>query len=135
LVNLVIDASVAVKWFVEEASSNEAYALINDSHRLFAPDLLKLEVGNYALRAVRRGTLARSVADAAMVRLTLPVIDLVATSELIDDAYVIARQHGGSLYDATYISLAKGLRAELVTADLQMIAVARKAKVKARLIG
>ncbi|MDX2141859.1 MAG: type II toxin-antitoxin system VapC family toxin [Rhodospirillaceae bacterium] len=132
--NLVIDASVAMKWFFLETGTQAALSLQEGSDRLFAPDLLKIEVGNNLVRGIRRGVLKRADADAAMAKLTLPAVDLVETGKLIDDAYTIAAQHGGSLYDATYMALARNLAGQLVTADLQMMAVARKAKVKARLI-
>ena len=83
---------------------------------------------------MRRQIMTRSEVDAAMAKLVLPTIDLVVTGKFIDEAYAIAVQYGGSLYDAIYLALAKSLSAELVTADLQMIAVARKSKITARLL-
>jgi predicted nucleic acid-binding protein len=41
---LVIDASVAIKWVIDEPGTKEALSLLK--HRLYAPDLLVAECGN-----------------------------------------------------------------------------------------
>jgi predicted nucleic acid-binding protein len=46
----VVDASVAVKWFVPEIHSAEALRLLSSDCELLAPDLLPSELGN--IRAV-----------------------------------------------------------------------------------
>jgi predicted nucleic acid-binding protein len=45
---LVVDASVACKWFVEEDGSQAAEALLDSGSTLLAPDLLVPEVCNVA---------------------------------------------------------------------------------------
>ena len=45
---LVIDASVALKWFVEEQGSDKARGLLSREERLIAPELLLAEVFNAA---------------------------------------------------------------------------------------
>jgi predicted nucleic acid-binding protein len=45
-VNVVVDASVTIKWFVPEPLSDEADRLLGGGDALFAPDLLLLEFGN-----------------------------------------------------------------------------------------
>ena len=42
----VIDASVAVKWFVPETYSQAALHFLDVDHELIAPDLLIPELGN-----------------------------------------------------------------------------------------
>ena len=55
--NLVIDASVAVKWFAPEVLSSEAESLLDGDDALFAPDLLLVECGNIIWKKVRLGEL------------------------------------------------------------------------------
>ena len=43
---LVVDASVAVKWLVEEEYSDAADRLLEGRHELFAPRLMASEVAN-----------------------------------------------------------------------------------------
>jgi len=133
-VNLVVDASVAIKWIVDESGSEDANQILDGRFRLYAPDFLSVEVGNAVVRAIRRGFLTPLTGAEAMTQLSSPRIELRPVSGLIESAYALAVQHGGSVSDAAYITLARNLSAEVVTADLLMMAVARKAKVKARLI-
>jgi predicted nucleic acid-binding protein len=44
--DFVVDASVAVKWFVPEIYDAQALRLLSGSHQLVAPDLLYVEAGN-----------------------------------------------------------------------------------------
>jgi predicted nucleic acid-binding protein len=52
---LVVDASVAVKWFIQEPETAEARRLIADPHPLIAPDLVVPEVLNVVWRRLIRG--------------------------------------------------------------------------------
>ena len=45
---LVLDASVAVKWFVEEPGTAAALALLAEDESLIAPELVIAEVANVA---------------------------------------------------------------------------------------
>jgi predicted nucleic acid-binding protein len=49
---LVIDASIAIKWVIEEEGTKEALALRNQA--LVAPDLLIAECANVLWKKVRR---------------------------------------------------------------------------------
>jgi len=65
---LVVDASVAVKWFLPEPDAEPAVALLRAGHRLIAPDLLWIEVASVLWKVVRRGSLTAGPARGA----TLP---------------------------------------------------------------
>jgi predicted nucleic acid-binding protein len=51
----VVDASVAVKWYLPEPESDAAGRLLDPEHDLIAPDLLFAEVGNALWKRWRRG--------------------------------------------------------------------------------
>ena len=52
---LVVDASVAVKWLLEEEYSADARRLLEQGHELYAPRLLASEIGNSLWKNVRTG--------------------------------------------------------------------------------
>ena len=53
----VVDASVALKWYLREDDSEAALALLASGERLTAPDLIVAELCNGAWRLIRRGEL------------------------------------------------------------------------------
>lgn len=77
---VVVDASVAIKWFVKwfvpEVHSLAAARLLDSDIVLCAPDLIGPEVGNTLWKKVRRTAITREQADqilAAFERLPLEV--------------------------------------------------------------
>jgi len=59
---IVVDASVAVKWFLPEAGSEEATQLLTGTDKLIAPDLVRVEVAAAITRRVRLGELPENEA-------------------------------------------------------------------------
>lgn len=131
---LVVDASVAAMWFLPEEGSEQAAQVLQSSDELVAPDLLRLEVGNALLKAVRRRQMTAADAEEALGRLAPPAIRFEVTGPLVTDAQVFALRRGGSIYDATYIVLALELGGRLVTADRAMANVAISAGVEPEVI-
>lgn len=132
---VVVDASVAAMWFLPEEHSPNAALLLDSEYDLAAPDFLYLEVASALLKATRRGGLAVGEAAEALQLLAASAIRTFPATEQIDDAFHTAERHGGSLYDATYIAGARSLAAPIVTNDAQLAEVARKAGVRAVMIG
>lgn len=130
----VVDASVAVKWIVDEPLSEAARALAQGSSRLFAPDVIKLEVASALLRLSRKGLLAHGALDDALARLTPGVVDVAPTTSSVDDAIRITESVGGSTIDATYVAFAAARGLPLITCDTQMAAVARAAGVRVQIL-
>ncbi len=74
---LVVDASIAIKWVVEEEGTPQALAL-RKSARLIAPDLLVAECANILWKKARRGELSSEEADLAARLLERSDIELYA---------------------------------------------------------
>jgi len=57
---LIIDASVVVKWFIDESDSEAAHLILDRDEVLLAPDLLVVEVCNTAWRRSRIGDISQA---------------------------------------------------------------------------
>jgi predicted nucleic acid-binding protein len=130
-VTLVVDASVATKWVLDEEGSAPANALRNEPG-LIAPSLIAAEVGNALWKAVRHRSVPKSDALAAMDAVFVPFDHLVSDEDLRGRALEIAIEVSLPIYDCFYIALAQQENAPLITADERQLAAARKAKVKVR---
>lgn len=115
--NVVVDASVAIKWFLPEPLSNEAERLLDGGDALFAPDFLLIEFGNITWKKVRLGELARRDGDAALAALRSGPVDFVGTTPLIARALHLAHELDHPLYDCLYLATAEAVAAMVATAD------------------
>ncbi len=129
--SVVIDASVALKWVLDEPGSEAAAALLDEE--LAAPEFWLLEAANALWRRARRHELTREQASARLVELSNAP---VATSTTLED-FAIAFQWAGRLdhpvYDCLYLALALRENTHVVTADRRFhAAVQRSSEVEAR---
>jgi predicted nucleic acid-binding protein len=121
IVDLVVDASVAVKWFVPENHSAEAVRLLDARFRRHIPVLLHTEVGQTIWKKVHQ----RKEMDAGDARLILralmmTTVEVHAVTPLIEPAFEIALATGRTVYDSIYLALATALCCKLVTADRKL---------------
>jgi predicted nucleic acid-binding protein len=122
---VVVDASVAVKWFVPEERSADARALLAAEHQLLAPDLLWPEVGSALWKKHRRGELDHRTALRLLRDLARVPIERHATERWTEAALELALRHGITVYDGLYLALAAGSGCRLVTADRRLHDVCR----------
>lgn len=123
--DVVCDASVVLKWFLEEGEpeSEESRTLLdahNTGHLVLA--LLELayhEVGNSLLRR-HRLTAARTVAVLDAMR-ALCGHPLTASRDELHEAARLAENHGLTLYDALYAGVARRRGAALATLDSELL--------------
>jgi predicted nucleic acid-binding protein len=120
--DFIVDASVAVKWFVVETDSLVADELSASNHRLFAPRLILTEVANALGRKVMAGLM--SVAEARVYFRALPQYfdGVLAVDELIEPALENAYTIRHPIYDLIYLEAARRRDAQLVTADRRFTA-------------
>ena len=117
--DLVIDASVAIKWVIEEDRTKEALALRRQA--LAAPDLLVAECANILRKKVCRKELSESEAAFAAGLLARADIELVAMRPYLEAATRIAAGLDHPAYDCFYIALAEAEGLSLVTADSTLV--------------
>jgi len=122
----VIDASVAIKWMVEEEGTPEALALLRHA-KLRAPDFLLAECANVLWKKVRRHEFTSGEALVAARLLESSEIELVSARPLLREAMRIAIELKHPAYDCLYLALALAHDATLVTADYRFLRVVRRA--------
>jgi len=122
--SVVVDASVATQWVLLQEHSAAARALLQSQQELLAVDFVRVEVFSALLKAVRTKRLILPEAKLAIQFLERTPLRLLPSDDHVSQAFAIAQQHGGSLYDACYIALARSLDAPLATDDEGMATVA-----------
>lgn len=123
---VVVDASVVVGWYVEEASSAVARQLAQSARRLIAPAWMLLEVGNAlarkaALGGVRRGFGGDVIRSLRQRR----VVALHEVEPLIIQAAALAEELPHPIYDCVYLALSQREGAALATFDRQLAKIAQ----------
>jgi len=122
----VVDASVAVKWVVQEDGSDRAQLLSRVD--LESPDLLWIECANILWKKVRVGDLDGREAAGRLELLHRPPVALVPSRELLGSALQLALDLKHPVYDCVYLALAVRRQIPLVTADRHLPTAVRKLK-------
>ncbi|OGT41540.1 MAG: hypothetical protein A3F42_05850 [Gammaproteobacteria bacterium RIFCSPHIGHO2_12_FULL_37_34] len=114
---IVVDASVAIKWFIPEIHAIDASRLLQKKLRFIAPDLIFSEVGNILWKKNRSKELTLEIATEILNDFKKLPIDIHESEPLLDAAWQIATTHQCTVYDSLYVALAKIEKCVLVTAD------------------
>lgn len=120
MIRHVVDASVAVKWFVEEVHADAARCLLADVYALYAPDLLWPACGNILWKKVQRGELTAQEARLVREGLEQQPLRMSPSRLLLEPALEIALDTGRTVYDSCYLALAMLTESQLVTADQRL---------------
>jgi predicted nucleic acid-binding protein len=120
--DVVIDASVVVKWFVEEEFDDEALKLrdayVEGAIRLSSTALMPFEVMNGLHVANNNEQFLTAAADSLTqygIRLFLPL------GPYLSNTIKVSGRNSVSIYDASYVALAERLGCLLYTADMELI--------------
>lgn len=121
----ILDASVAVKWFLTEAESDRAYRLLerqyDGSLEFMSPDVFPIEVAHAITRSERRGLLAASEGRKALQVLLASLPRLHGSVSLLGRAYELSSRARIGIYDCLYVALAEREGCLLVTADDRLL--------------
>jgi predicted nucleic acid-binding protein len=115
---LVIGASVALKWFVEEIHTKKALEVldhITDKALPTVPSLFFYEIAN-----VLRYKPEFGIKDIKEILFALSDFGFLVESleaELADLTVKLAFQYGVTIYDASYIAISNKKKCDFVTAD------------------
>jgi predicted nucleic acid-binding protein len=125
---LVVDASVAAKWYLKEELSEEAARVIEagarGEARLLAPVLLAAELGNVLWQRYRRKELSVEEIRDVWAAFEAAPLTLVEIERLMPTALEIAVGCDCTVYDALYVALVEAYAADgavLVTADRRLL--------------
>jgi predicted nucleic acid-binding protein len=133
----VLDASMALAWLFSRADAAEA-ALADealdelDSEEFLVPPIWYAEMANAILRGERKGLVTPAQTAAFLAELDSADIKTEADSPRLRQSVVLAlaRSHGLTAYDATFLELAMRRAAVLATFDRKLADAARTAGVR-----
>jgi len=115
----VLDASVILKWFVDEEDSVQALRIrdefYNGNREIIVPDLLLFEVSN-ALRYNPSFTV-EEIKEAMRTIFDVGIEIITPTYSLLASAIELAKKLDVTCYDAVYLALAADLDFDFITAD------------------
>ena len=117
---IIVDANVAVKWFVAQDGSGVAAKLITRGD-LTAPHLLISEVTNTLWRYVKADALDAAKACSAISALPRFFNSIIDDASLAPAAFDLGLKLGYPPYDFFYVALAINKDANLITADKRLI--------------
>lgn len=114
---LVVDASVATKWLVDEDHSGMARKLLEGDDEIHAPRLMASEVANALWNKTRRGEITRN--EASTLLLAMPEMPVLwnADESVCADALRLALTLDHPAYDCMYLALAHRVGAAVVSED------------------
>ncbi|WP_322517663.1 type II toxin-antitoxin system VapC family toxin [Rhodopseudomonas palustris] len=122
MTDFIVDASVAVKWFVAEPDAQAADELSLGSDRLFAPQIIFGEIANALCRKTSAGLMSAMEAVSYFRSLRSYFDGIVATDDLLEAALLNGCTFRHPVYDFIYLEAARRMNAVMITADRRFAA-------------
>ena len=116
---VVVDASVVVKWLVDEEDSDRARRLLVTEPDIHVPRLMASEVANSLARRARQGNIEPAGATAHVDSIRRLPLRWADDQEIAADAVRLAIELDHPAYDCMYLALAQRLGVQVVTADMR----------------
>lgn len=121
----VLDASVAVKWELQESDSADALSLLDDIDagliEVVAPNTFPVEVAHALTKAERRGLIPPGEASLGLTEVMTANVTLFDSISILPRAVELASMKRIGVYDCLYVALAEDLDLELITADARLV--------------
>jgi predicted nucleic acid-binding protein len=117
----VLDASIALRWFLTDETDREYSSTVLsslDQNVAIVPPVFFYEVGNGLLMALRRRRVSSFQIDEYLRHLkALPIAVADETPSDVLGLVVLAQQYALTTYDASYLALAMRLAIPIATSD------------------
>ena len=126
--NLVVDASIGLKWFIEEPRSSAARKILEKGATLIAPDIFIPEICNVVWKKMKNQEITAEQGRAIVSNLPMFLDHLVSSSDVAGRAFELAVQFNHPVYDCLYLALAERESITLVTDDAKLVTIAKRAK-------
>jgi len=114
---VIVDASVAAKWFFGEEYSEAALCLLGNPFELHIPEFFFLEIDSILSKRIHRRELSEVEALEIHDEVRSIPIQSYPTFDLLERAFEMVLETGQSVYDCIYLALAEALEGRMVTAD------------------
>ena len=118
--NCVVDAAVAIKWFVAEPLRPAALRLLDPDTALHAPDLILADLAETVRLRLQRGAMAPEQARLALRHAPACFERLHPAREIHEQALELGLRLGLPAAPCFYLACARTLDAALVTADARL---------------
>jgi predicted nucleic acid-binding protein len=125
---LIVDASVVVKWFVEEPLRSEARHILEYRKDIISPDFVQIEVANVVWKKLRRGEIGPYHAREIVALLSEAVPEFVSTSRILKSANEFAIELDHPIYDCLYLACLAEPHDLLVTGDKRLFNKTRSSR-------
>ena len=137
---IIVDLSVALKWYVAEDGSDLALAILDSADILAAPEYLHVEAANAMWAAVekKRRFSAEIAWDVLSSLRASRILQLMPTSPLLETATRLAFEIRHPVYDCIYLAAALAIDGYVLTADRAFVdsaTVQRRYADRVRLLG
>ena len=132
----ILDASVALRWFLEDPVPEYAARvkrMLLDGHRAAVPVVWNLEVANALVNSARKGVVSSGDLEEHLLDIEdLLVHHIESQSQGISvrRAFTTGNTFGLTAYDASYLDLAQTENLPLATLDAQLRKAAERAGVE-----
>lgn len=117
----IIDASIAVKWTVQEEHADRALAVLESCKDMAAPVHWLAEAANALWAKARKHELTPAQAEERAAALADAPVAPLPLDHLLKPAFAVAMRVGVTVYDALYLAAAQQRQCPLVTADRRLV--------------
>lgn len=120
---IVIDSSIALKWFLNESDSEIALQIYKDIKsgrvKAYAPTLLLLEVSNVLVKSKQVDISLIKKAMNALISSPIVFVDL--DSDNFEEITDLMTRYKLTSYDAIYLQVAKSKNATVISEDNELL--------------